>query len=441
MPRQARRSLVAEYQAIGRDLGIQLFPWQDVAADFLMATGRGRRWKWSDVCIVVARQNGKTELLLPRIVHGLWEGESIVHTAQIRTLPRRLFLRVARHFERKHPFDVAEVRRANGQEEIVLTNGGRYTIVAAQRGARGESTDTLIIDEVREFEDWELIGAAAPTLTASKNPQSIFLSNAGHEGSVVLNDLRRRALAGDRQLAYLEWSAREDRAIDDRDGWREANPSPLVTLARLEDYHRKLPAPVFETEHLCRWVTHMAPRLVTETAWLAARRGVSAPVRPAMGISVHPSGRRASAVIAWQDEAGRIAVDVLADVTGEPIELDRFGRDLAKAAAKVRVSGIGYDPWTDQHLARHMKEARAIQGREYANASERFARLVESGRLTWAEAEPLTTDLPYTVRKLHDVGAWHAEAAREDRPITAALAAVRAVWLAAAPRPALPRVY
>ena len=439
-PRRPRKTLLDAYVDVAADTGLSLFDWQYMAAEYMTATDRGRRWKWPEVCVVVARQNGKTELLLPRVAGGLWRGERIVHTAQIRTLPRKLFLRIARYFEAYYPAEVDEVRRANGQEEIILRNGGSYAIVAAQRGARGESTDTLIIDEVREFEDFDLVAAAAPTLTASPNPQTIYLSNAGHEGSVVLNDLRRRRDT-DKRLAYLEWSAHPDRSVADVAGWMEANPSPLVTVDRLAEYYARLPLPVFETEHLCRWVSSMQPRLVDETEWLACRKGTEAPVRPFLGISVDPTGRRASACIAWPQGDGRIALAVLADVTGEPIDLDAFGADLAKASAKLRVQEVAFDPWTDQHLARLMKDARPLQGREYANASERFARLVEAGRLTYADADAVTTDLPYTVRKLHDVGAWHAAKARDDRPITASLAAVRAVWLAAAPRPALPKVY
>lgn len=440
-PAQSRRTELARYEAAARELGLALFPWQTIAADYLMAVhGRRRGWRFAEVAVVVSRQNGKTELLLPRIVDGLFAGERIIHTAQIRTLPRKSFLRVARYMTRHHPAEVAEVRYANGQEELLTVSGGSYAIVAAQRGARGEAVDTVIIDEVREFEDFDLIAAIGPTLTASPNPQTIYLSNAGHDRSVVLNDLRRRA-ESDHELAYLEWSAAPERAIDDRAGWREANPSPLVTEERIASYYERLPAPVFETEHLCRWVLSMAPRLVNEAVWLAAGRGVTRPTSPSMAVSVDPSGVRVSAALAWPQVDGSIAVTVAADVTGAPVDVDAIARDLGVMVRELRVGDVGFDPWTDQHLARHFDRARAVTGREWANASERFARLVESGQLTWADADAITADLPWTVRKLHDIGAWHAERADASRPITAALAAIRAVWLAAAPRPPTPRVF
>src|SRR5690606_3387304 len=106
------------------------------------------------------------------------------------------------------------IRYAQGQEEIFMPDGGSYVTIAAQRGARGESADTLIVDEVREFEDFDVMAAAGPTLGASPDPQIIYLSNAGNAMSVVLNDLRRRAEVGeDPELAYLEWSAPPERRI------------------------------------------------------------------------------------------------------------------------------------------------------------------------------------------------------------------------------------
>ena len=43
-------------------------------------------------------------------------------------------------------------------------------------------------------------------MTASADPQLVYLSNAGTDESVVLNHVRDRA-ADDPRLAYLEWSA------------------------------------------------------------------------------------------------------------------------------------------------------------------------------------------------------------------------------------------
>jgi len=445
------KSLASEYEAAATDLGITLMPWQKLAARYMtgLRVHRGRprkdahpEWAFRECCIVVARQNGKSELLVPRIVMGLRSGEHILHTAQNRDLPRKTFLRVAALIAADP--DTISVRKANGQEEIITSAGGRYKVVAPNGSSRGESADLVLIDEVREQHDQDLMDAMLPTITARPNAQVIYLSNAGDDESVVLNDLRRRGTDDpDPRLAYLEWSADEKRSLDDRAGWAEANPGlgEVVQVETLEYFRKNRPPNSFETEHLCRWVTTMRPKLVPDARWQAARGEVGTSIRPAMAVSMDVSGTRASAVIAWQQSDGSVAIRVVADVVGNPIDVDVLGPELRQLALRLGATkGIAFDPWTDSDLARHLKDAKPLAGRDFANASENFVRVVESGRLRWEEAEEVTSDLGWTSRKARENGAWDAVKARDDRPITAALAAVRAVWLASGPKPSVPKV-
>ena len=430
-----------DWHAAADELGFEPFDWQAIAAEYLMAADDNGRWLYPELAIVVARQNGKTELLMPLIVDELDHGGRVLHMAHNRDLPRELFLRIATFYEVERPDEVDTIRRANGQERIELVNDALYTIVAPKRGARGRSAITLlIVDEAREFEDFEAIGAATPTQSAVENPRAVYLSNAGSDDSVVLNDLKTRS-ATDPSLAYLEWSAAPERAIDDREGWREANPSPRITMAFLErQFVSRTPA-LFETEHLCRWVETMAPSLVAPVAWERLERPVEAYKGPMMGIALDTSGTRASAVLAWPQSDGSIGVTMAAEVTGEPIDVNAFGKALADRCRKLKVPTVAYDPATDADLARHLPNAKPLAPREFAQASERFVRSVEGERIRHSDARPIAADLPYTARKVSDRGIWQAVKARDETPITASLAAIRAVWLAAAPTPAKPRVY
>jgi hypothetical protein len=436
------KSRFEEFNRIAVTLGIKLIPWQAVAARYLNAINK-TGWRYPEVCISVARQNGKTEILLPRILMDLRSGRRVIHTAQNRTLPRKVFVRVARALDDE---EVISVRYANGQEKIEMRNGGEYVIVAPQRGARGLSADTLIFDEVREFEEFDIIAAASPTLTASSDPQTIYLSNAGSDMSVVLNDLRRRGEeGGGEELAYLEWSAAPERQSDDREGWAEANPSlgyfPHM-LRYIEKQYASLPPAEFETEHLCRWVTSMQPKLISSAAWEQCRGRIDGePINASMAINMDPSGKRASAVLAWQQADGRIALVELSEATGDPIDVDALGKDLRQLAAKHKVRNTAFASWTDADLARHLLNAKALDGKEFANASETFVRVVTSGRLIWDSATHITDDLTWTARKPHESGAWMAVKASEERSITASLAAIRAVYLAAAPKSPGPRIF
>lgn len=433
------RSLVKEYEESARAMGIKLMPWQKTAGRYLTATN-GKAWTYREVCIVVARQNGKTTALLPLIRQRLLAGRKILHTAQNRSLPRETFLALAQHLS-GHP-DVVEVRYANGQEVIRVKNGGRYSLVAPTRsGARGHGVDDVILDEVREQHDFDLVASIKPALTASKNSQIIYISNAGDAESVVLNDLRRRKDAGG-SLAYLEWSVPPELPLDDEAGWGWANPALGITiqLETLRDFFTSFPAAVFETEHACRWVISTRPRVIADAAWELCHAEVERPSRPAIGISMDATGRRASAVLAWQQRDGKVACRLIADVNGDPIDTERLGTDLAKLALRSGVAAAGFDDWTDKDLARYLKTPRSITGREYANACENFARIVESGRLRWDVGEQIGADLEWTARKPSMEGTWMAVKADEGRSITAALAAIRATWLASAPKPAAPRV-
>jgi hypothetical protein len=452
-PPRPAKSDVPSLVATADGIHLRLMPWQETAGHYLTATNKDGGHLYREVAVVVARQNGKTALLKPLIVKRLRAGRRILHIAQNRELPRAMFGVVAdamsdtpEMFPKRRGKTIWP-RYGSGQEEIILTNGGSYRIAASNRGgARGQSIDDLIIDETREMVDWEVVSAAEPTMTMSPDPQTIYLSNAGTDESVVLNSLRTRGLDGsDPSLAYLEWSASPDRAPDDRDGWAEANPAlghfPQV-LRELERSYTARKADgqmaIFETERLCRWVTTMREPLVAVDGWAkcAATEPLPAPVRPYMAVSMDPSGKRASAAIAWRLPDETIALRLLFDVPGDPIDTDLLGKDMRDKAKELRAITVGFDPMTDTALTRYFARTESIVGTKYANATARFVAAVEAGKVRWADAAAVTDDLGWTTRKDHDEkGAFEAVRGSDNRPITAVLAAIRAVWLASEPKP------
>lgn len=449
------RSDIGAFRDVADELGYTLMPWQETAARYIEARGP-ERFLYRELAIVVARQNGKTTLLVPLIVKRLRAGKRIIHTAQNRELPREVFGMVAdviandqtlfpeRNGRKTRP------RFANGQEEIRLANGGLYRIVAPTRGgARGHAgVDLVIIDELREMDTFDFVAAAKPTTTASPDPQIVYLSNAGEDDSAVLNALRDRA-GQDPSLAYLEWSASPERAADDVQGWLEANPAighmPAV-METLEAEYRaaKLSGTLalFEVEHLCRWVKTTREPLVEVGAWnLCAADALRPGKRAFMGVSMDPSGTRASAALAWQQPDGTVALQMLLQATGDPIDVSALGADLRTLALKRRVAKVAFDPMTDAELAKHVP-AEPVNGSKFANASAQFVNLVTAGRLKHHDCAAVADDLTWTARKPHEeTGSFQAVRANDDRPITAALASIRAVWLASGPRPPRPKVY
>lgn len=436
-----------ELSTLAERLEQPLWPWQQRVARYLTAENARGRWLYREVAWVVARQNGKTTILDTLIVDRMLAGASVMHTAQNRDLPRETHDRLATLFERHYPKEVPRgaIKYGSGKEGIELVSGGTYRIVAPTRsGARGPANDLVVVDEVLELEDFEFISAAKPTLTASAKPQIVYLSNAGHATSAVLNSLRARG-GTDPNLAYLEWSAAPERPPDDVAGWLEANPSIGHNPNMLENLEAEYQAnvlggtmDVWEREHLCRWTVAKTALLVTAEEWSAqsflAER--PSPVRPAMGIKMDPGGERVAAVIAWPGPDDRVFLDVVADVTGDPVDVDRLGPDMAALAMRLRVGGVAFDPHTDADVARHLQRAQAITGRDYASATERFVRLVAGRKLSVHDPGGiLAADLGSTTRRAMAAGTAIAVKAGTDMTNTAAEAAIRAVWMAAIPQP------
>jgi phage terminase large subunit-like protein len=122
----------------------------------LTAKGDGDRWLYREVAVIVARQNGKTTLLIPLIAQRLLAGQSIMHAAQNARLPREVHEEVVDLLREHYPKELAAKRSVSyavGHEVIKLRSGGQYRIVAPTRsGARGTPTDLVIVDELREME-------------------------------------------------------------------------------------------------------------------------------------------------------------------------------------------------------------------------------------------------------------------------------------------------
>ena len=198
---------------------------------------------------------------------------------------------------------------------------------------------------------------------------------------------------------------------------------------------------IFETEHLCRAVVTMRAHLVDELAWARSKdESLEAPVRPVLGISMSPDGLRASVAVAWNRE-DTVGLRLLFNVTGDPIDTKRLGEDVRTLARRLGVRQVGFDPLTDADLARYFTKPEPISGQKFANASAQFANLVSSDHIRYADADAVTDDLTWTARKQdRETGTYQAVRAQDDRAITASLAAIRAVWLASGPKPALPRI-
>jgi hypothetical protein len=208
-----------------------LDPWQRylvIHAGELLLDGRPR---FRTVVVFVARQNGKTDVLVTLSLFWLAvERVGLVLGTSTNLDVARESWEKAVALAEDTPIlapEVSDVRRANGEQTLKMAYGGRYKIAASNRkGGRGLTVHRLIMDELREHHDWDAYNAAVPATSAVWDAQTFCVSNAGDDRSVVANALRDQALEGqDERMGIFEWSSPEGMAATDIEALAMANPN------------------------------------------------------------------------------------------------------------------------------------------------------------------------------------------------------------------------
>lgn len=121
---------------LGSSYGLKPDPWQSLIVMSWLAVDREGKLRVGRCGLAVPRQNGKNGALeIVELFKMVAQGRKILHTAHEVKTARKAFLRLASFFEneRKYPelaAMVVEIRRTNGQEAIVLNNGGSCEFVA-----------------------------------------------------------------------------------------------------------------------------------------------------------------------------------------------------------------------------------------------------------------------------------------------------------------------
>jgi phage terminase large subunit-like protein len=62
----------SELSQFATEIGLPLLPWQEWIAEMAHKVKPDGRWKHSNICVVVARQNGKSTLMMVRIMAGMY---------------------------------------------------------------------------------------------------------------------------------------------------------------------------------------------------------------------------------------------------------------------------------------------------------------------------------------------------------------------------------
>lgn len=356
-----------------------LDPWQEwivIHAGELLPDGRPRFRK---VLVLVARQNGKTELLVVLTLYWLFVDQVPLVLGTSTKLDYAVeSWRKACRLARRVPALRAEipvkggVRKANGEQvlwradpaEVEADEGSRYKVAASnEEGGRSLTINKLVLDELRQHHSYDAHDASVPATSAVPDAQIWALSNMGSDRSIVLNDMREAALAyiktgdGDHRLGLFEYSAPPGSSPLDVDALAQANPNlgrrghgidldSLLGDAKtaMEKGGDKLAG--FKTEHMCIHVKRMDPA-VDPTAWADKCHlpgyisDLSTPIAWCLDVSIDGLHATLAAAAITPDDQVRVAV--VQDWAGADCTR-QLERDLPKLAREFKPRAFGWFP-------------------------------------------------------------------------------------------------
>ena len=240
--------------------GLTLDPWQADTLDDWMGRTPSGRWASTTCGISIPRQNGKTGLVQGRAAAGmLMYNEQVVYTAHLQKTATETFEELRAFFE--HPKIkkyVKEIKTALGREQIILKSGARIKFLARTRnGGRGQHGDLLIFDEAQELDSAQQ-ASFVPAISASLNPQTIYLGTPPDENAagVVFRGIRQKALSGQTsKAAWCEYSVAEIGDVHNRKRWLATNPAlgRRILISTIETEIEQMAEDTFARERLGWW--------------------------------------------------------------------------------------------------------------------------------------------------------------------------------------------
>ncbi len=413
--------------------------WQRSVLEAWMGVRADGRWAAPRAGLAVPRQNGKNAALEIRELFGMVQlGERFLHTAHEVKTARKAFARLAGFFDNPRQFPelaglVAEVRRTNGQEAIVLSNGGSVEFAARSKSSgRGFSVDVLVLDEAQELSE-DAYAALLPTISASPNPQQLMTGTPPAPVAVgeVFTRFRGDGVAGeDPRLAWVEWSCPDTVDLDDELEWAAANPALGIRLDvdQLRVERSSMSDDTFARERLGVWGTQTTRQVIDAAAWEAIRDPGSEPVDPVVfALDTTPDRARSSIGLAALRADGVPHVELVANDRGSSWVVDTVLQLVGRwKPLCVVVDASGPAGAFIPALLDAGVELLTTGAREMGQACGGFVDAVSSGQLR-QHGEPALAVAAAAVRKraIGDAFGW---ARKDSTDISPLVAVTLALW-------------
>lgn len=274
--------------------------WQANALEDWMGRTETDIWTAPTCGLSVPRQNGKTLITSGRIASGMiMFAEWVIYTAHLQKTSTETFMELKGLFEsRGLKKYVKEIKGALGREQIILKNGGRVQFVARTRnGGRGLHGDCLVFDEAQELTS-EQQASFLPAISASRNPQTIYLGTPPDENctGTVFRKIRDRAINGEsRSTSWTEYSVEEIGDVSDRQRWADSNPAlgRRMQESTIAAECEQMDEDTFARERLGWWspINNDQDYAMDKAKWEACASGQLKPEgKTAYGIKFTPDG-------------------------------------------------------------------------------------------------------------------------------------------------------
>ena len=437
---------------LATELGINLMEWQRFVCIHGHKIRADGRWAHSELGLIMARQQGKSTLMMLRILTGMFVwGEGLqLASAHRLTTSLETFRQIVGLIE-THPKlekEVKKIRWQHGAEEIELFGNRRFVVKAANNAARGLSKpETIHLDELREYKDEDAWSSMRYSMMAAKNPQVWVYSSAGDQHSVILNKLRERALASattNDPIGWFEWSAEPDAPILLPSGeinwsaFAQANPSLGITIhpdnlkAVIND-----PPDIVRTEVLAQWVDTINSAIDAQKWGLCQTEPIPLdPEAPTwLGLDLSPD-RKFGALVATQRLSGERFNLVLLHTWSNDYSINDLAvaNDVAPYVRKYNVQTVAYSKRTAQAVASRLVPAGIpitdMDGAIYAESCDRWLGAINSHRLQHGGQDELTQQTLSAAKLPYGDGSWIIGRRASRVAVCAAVASALATYFA-----------
>lgn len=368
------------------------------------------------------RQNGKTLLIEGRAEAGmLLYNEQVIYTAHLQKTATESFEEMASFFDtpklRKY---VKDIKTALGREQIILNTGARVKFLARTRnGGRGQHGDLLIFDEAQEL-SVEAQASFIPAISASLNPQVIYVGTPPDPSSdgTVFRGIRERAIAGETEsTSWFEYSVDAIGDVNDKKRWADTNPAlgKRILLSTVEGEREQMPPDTFARERLGWWTPVAEEKVeyaIPEEVWDACRSDKEKPEgKTAYGVKFSYDGSEVclcGAVIPSEGSARVSLIDHRPTVMGLQWLADWLNARYSKASCVVIDGRNGVDVLIDKISGTWKMKGSVIRpsSRDMIAATGALVDAVNVKSVTWYDKQTALRDSAVTSIKRPINGGW-----------------------------------